>query len=768
MSSELTCHSNNVESTTVKNFGTNSLVKSFPGSSSQENLYRSGANASAYSEFGVTLHHIAVTLSAQSDCLSPVTVDILIDIIMDKLQSILSENRDTVFNSTTLNVEDFESPMDDFACPHCRELLYKPITFLCGHSFCQLCVQCQENPMTFCEVCNVLITDEERLGYSNNVVLMAVFESWHKNEWQGRALTTEGIALLCKQEYKKAIEKFNKALELVPQSHSAFLHRAKANFSLGNYEAALRDATRASVVAHKSPEAYYVKGEILYQLDYVEEALFYFLICVLLDSSRKDAKKRTHEIITTLVSPHFSATNATHSTNKRSNPSQNEFPSKRNCLENSRNLPYFPVYDETASSSSATVDYVTNNDITPTVHVTPMTFTNRSVYPPSVHAWSMKNLDVKPSLTKSDTPEKYEAALEIILKTIDDSSANDLRTLRTQRVSKDLVEAMALKPAPKARLQNNEELDDSDLECSLCMRLLCDPVCTPCGHMFCQGCIERCLDHKSQCPLCKKTAKHNKSLEALHSPCCYVTKAIIRQYLPEEYAERELQHKQEIDELTKTQPIFVSTIAYPSVPCPLHIFEPRYMLMLRRCLDYNDREFGMCMRSPDKPHHDNGTTLRVKNVKFFPDGRSVVDSVGNRRFVTKHSQKRDGYHVATLKFIEDTKIRDEDIEKLTRIVDKVYDEAREWFSSVTPPLKQKITLHFGDLPTKQYGFNTENGPDWLWWVLAVLPVEDTYKASIVGKNNLQERLLTIHKIFVCLQVKSKKNSQGSASTSSSS
>uniref|UniRef100_F6SA18 Zinc finger protein n=1 Tax=Ciona intestinalis TaxID=7719 RepID=F6SA18_CIOIN len=643
--------------------------------------------------------------------------------------------------------------MDDFACPHCRELLYKPITFLCGHSFCQLCVQCQENPMTFCEVCNVLITDEINArrsilqNNSNNVVLMAVFESWHKNEWQGRALTTEGIALLCKQEYKKAIEKFNKALELVPQSHSAFLHRAKANFSLGNYEAALRDATRASVVAHKSPEAYYVKGEILYQLDYVEEALFYFLICVLLDSSRKDAKKRTHEIITTLVSPHFSATNATHSTNKRSNPSQNEFPSKRNCLDLARllNIGY-------CANGIHFIQKITNTFIT-------LNLFNSYHY--------LKN---RPK-TKSDTPEKYEAALEIILKTIDDSSANDLRTLRTQRVSKDLVEAMALKPAPKARLQNNEELDDSDLECSLCMRLLCDPVCTPCGHMFCQGCIERCLDHKSQCPLCKKTAKHNKSLEALHSPCCYVTKAIIRQYLPEEYAERELQHKQEIDELTKhrkTQPIFVSTIAYPSVPCPLHIFEPRYMLMLRRCLDYNDREFGMCMRSPDKPHHDNGTTLRVKNVKFFPDGRSVVDSVGNRRFVTKHSQKRDGYHVATLKFIEDTKIRDEDIEKLTRIVDKVYDEAREWFSSVTPPLKQKITLHFGDLPTKQYGFNTENGPDWLWWVLAVLPVEDTYKASIVGKNNLQERLLTIHKIFVCLQVKSKKNSQGSASTSSSS
>ena len=48
------------------------------------------------------------------------------------------------------------------------------------------------------------------------------------------------------------------------------------------------------------------------------------------------------------------------------------------------------------------------------------------------------------------------------------------------------------------------------------------------------------------------------------------------------------------------EPIFVCTIAFPSVPCPLHVFEPRYRLMLRRCLEYNDKEFGMCMPVKDK------------------------------------------------------------------------------------------------------------------------------------------------------------------------
>ena len=34
-------------------------------------------------------------------------------------------------------------------------------------------------------------------------------------------------------------------------------------------------------------------------------------------------------------------------------------------------------------------------------------------------------------------------------------------------------------------------------------RLLYDAVTTPCGHSFCRGCLDRCLDHNPMCPLCK-------------------------------------------------------------------------------------------------------------------------------------------------------------------------------------------------------------------------------------------------------------------------
>lgn len=47
--------------------------------------------------------------------------------------------------------------------------------------------------------------------------------------------------------------------------------------------------------------------------------------------------------------------------------------------------------------------------------------------------------------------------------------------------------------------------------------------------------------------------------------------------------------------LNKDVPIFVCTMAFPTIPCPLHVFEPRYRLMIRRCMETGTKQFGMCL-----------------------------------------------------------------------------------------------------------------------------------------------------------------------------
>ena len=48
--------------------------------------------------------------------------------------------------------------------------------------------------------------------------------------------------------------------------------------------------------------------------------------------------------------------------------------------------------------------------------------------------------------------------------------------------------------------------------------------------------------------------------------------------------------------------MFVCTLALPRMPCPLHIFEPRYRLMVRQCMESGLRQFGMVMAIDDSEY----------------------------------------------------------------------------------------------------------------------------------------------------------------------
>lgn len=139
--------------------------------------------------------------------------------------------------------------------------------------------------------------------------------------------------------------------------------------------------------------------------------------------------------------------------------------------------------------------------------------------------------------------------------------------------------------------------------------------------------------------------------------------------------------------LNKNVPIFVCTMAFPTVPCPLHIFEPCYRLMIRRCMETGTKRFGMCLGddlkgwvlgwcqcllvfstpvyasrpcnitcSTSPRFADYGCLLEIRDVKFFSDGRSVVDTIGRRRFKVIQHRERDGYNTADIEYLEDVMV----------------------------------------------------------------------------------------------------------------
>src|SRR3990167_6026228 len=72
-----------------------------------------------------------------------------------------------------------------------------------------------------------------------------------------------------------------------------------------------------------------------------------------------------------------------------------------------------------------------------------------------------------------------------------------------------------------------EELLSTEFECSLCMKILYQPVTIYCGHTFCRSCLVRTLDHSTKCPLCRQVVH----IDANAAPTNVVLQSILEKRL---------------------------------------------------------------------------------------------------------------------------------------------------------------------------------------------------------------------------------------------
>lgn len=85
-------------------------------------------------------------------------------------------------------------------------------------------------------------------------------------------------------------------------------------------------------------------------------------------------------------------------------------------------------------------------------------------------------------------------------------------------------------------------------------------------------------------------------------------------------------------------PLFpLHVVLFPGMLLPLHIFEPRYQEMIRRCLE-GDRTFGVCLIESGEEVGGPaetcaiGTTSEILTVTPLEEGRMNLLTVGQRRF----------------------------------------------------------------------------------------------------------------------------------------
>ncbi|XP_062068913.1 LON peptidase N-terminal domain and RING finger protein 1 isoform X2 [Lepus europaeus] len=595
------------------------------------------------------------------------------------------------------------------SCLGCRGFLSEPVTVPCGHSYCRRCLR--RELRVRCRLCRDRLppaaaaraADAEGTGprppplaaaiaasdFRTSVVLNHLAEKWFPGQRERARAAGRLGELLLQGRYREALAAACEALRAEPSDLTLKIYRAESYAGLQEFKAAIEDLNAVLFQLPNWPEVYFRKGKVLHDAGFLGDALQLFLQCLALDEDFAPAKLQVEKILCDLLSPE--------------NLKEDLKESSWSSLPCVKNKPFvFPVVMGESQSLS---------ELSPQQE---------------------KGVLLKRKLSLSDQ--------DVI---VNEDGRNKLKK-QGENPSEVCMFSLADGDIPE------ELIDVSDFECSLCMRLFFEPVTTPCGHSFCKNCLERCLDHTPYCPLCKESLK--EYLADRRYCVTQLLEELIVKYLPDELSERKKIYDEETAELshlTKNVPIFVCTMAYPTVPCPLHVFEPRYRLMIRRSIQTGTKQFGMCVSDTQNSFADYGCMLQIRNVHFLPDGRSVVDTVGGKRFRVLKRGMKDGYCTADIEYLEDVKVENEDeIKNLRELHDLVYSQACSWFQNLRDRFRSQILQHFGSMPEREENLQaTPNGPAWCWWLLAVLPVDPRYQLSVLSMKSLKERLTKIQHIL---------------------
>jgi Lon protease-like protein len=95
-------------------------------------------------------------------------------------------------------------------------------------------------------------------------------------------------------------------------------------------------------------------------------------------------------------------------------------------------------------------------------------------------------------------------------------------------------------------------------------------------------------------------------------------------------------------------PLFpLNIVLFPGMMLPLHIFEKRYQVMIKACINSTDQTFGVILAKSEQAQapgvanlypsdlYEIGTTAHITAVEHLKDGRMNLITVGQERFIIK-------------------------------------------------------------------------------------------------------------------------------------
>ncbi|HEX8465016.1 MAG TPA: LON peptidase substrate-binding domain-containing protein [Abditibacterium sp.] len=181
-------------------------------------------------------------------------------------------------------------------------------------------------------------------------------------------------------------------------------------------------------------------------------------------------------------------------------------------------------------------------------------------------------------------------------------------------------------------------------------------------------------------------------------------------------------------------PLFpLNVVLFPGMPLPLHIFEPRYRLMIGRCLEA-DRAFGVAQIADGSEGASGtvpqsvGTVAEIIEVAPFADGRMNLQTVGTRRFEILSIRETDDYLIGTCEWLED----DPELDDLWGIAHQTRRILSRYFDSLSQNTELSADLGALDVPQDPFALSMFIG--------AILSLPSDQKQQLLEMTSTRQRL----------------------------
>ncbi|CAG8501016.1 10022_t:CDS:1 [Diversispora eburnea] len=365
--------------------------------------------------------------------------------------------------------------------------------------------------------------------------------------------------------------------------------------------------------------------------------------------------------------------------------------------------------------------------------------------------FSCGNTFCRQCLLPSSTNRRFQCPIQSCnrqheINTVTDFSINKLTDI-IRREQLPLISAL-----PQFNLSQFDCLKDlllQELDCKVCYQLFIDPITTPCGHTYCKSCLTRSLDLNGRCPLCRYQLQDYISFinqpinKTLHTFIISLYSTLLSE------GRRQLVEN-DVNDINDMQyiPIFATSLVFPNMSCFLNIYEPRYKLMIRRCLESRTRQFGMVLKT-ENGFTEYGTMLEIRSTEVLEDdGRLMVETIGTYRFRVLETGMRDGYDVGKIERVDDISAEEEIAREREAIRNAGINNALEHTTSelitlasgliedirngYAAWLEQRINSTYGELPNDPSNFS--------YWVASILPINENEKYKLLEERSVRERL----------------------------